>query len=121
MREAILDGHDALLRLHCDLGASGAAGAWFRCSSAFLRVSSKPPEAGGATGAAPPAGCDCDAGAGPMIEVGARLKLASQDNSRLVAKKQTARMAVVRVKRLAVPRLELKAAPPPMPRPPPSG
>ena len=81
---------------YCDFGASGAAGAWFRCSSAFFRVSSKPPEVGGATGAAPPAGWLCEAGAGPTIEAGARLKLASQDNSRLVAKKQTARMAVVR-------------------------
>ena len=54
---------------YCDFGASGAAGAWFRCSSAFLRVSSKPPEPGGATGAAPPAGWLCDAGAGPTFEV----------------------------------------------------
>src|SRR5581483_3506989 len=105
---------------YCDFGASGAAGAWFRCSSAFFRVSSRPPEVGGATGAAPPTGWLCEAGAGPTIEAGARLKLASQDNSRLVAKKQTASTAVVRVRRLAVPRLDMKPAAPPMPRPPPS-
>ena len=35
-------------------------------------------------------------------------------------KKPTASTAVVRVKRLAVPRLDMKPAPPPMPRPPPS-
>ena len=38
----------------------------------------------------------------------------------LVRKKSPARIAVVRVKRLAVPRLDMKPAPPPMPRPPPS-
>src|SRR5579872_7079490 len=38
----------------------------------------------------------------------------------LVAKKRKASTAVVRVSRLAVPRLDMKPAPPPTPRPPPS-
>jgi len=38
----------------------------------------------------------------------------------LVRKKPAAKIPVVRVKRFAVPRLDMKPAPPPMPRPPPS-
>src|SRR5690242_21955767 len=95
--------------LYCERGACGAAGALFCCSSAFFSVSRTPPDVGGAIGAAPP-GCVCDAGVWlPIIEVGWRLKPASHDSSRLVAKKPTARMAVVRVRRLAVPRLDRKS------------
>ena len=46
--------------------------------------------------------------------------LAYQDRNRLVTKKPKARIAVVRVRRFAVPRLDMKPAPPPMPKPPPS-
>ena len=58
---------------YCERGACGPDGAgWFCCcSSAFFNESSTPPEVGGATGVAPPAGADCDAGL-PMIELGLR-------------------------------------------------
>src|SRR5207247_1213998 len=46
--------------------------------------------------------------------------LAYQDKNRLVRKKPTAVTAVVRVSKLAVPRLDMKPAPPPTPNPPPS-
>src|ERR1700728_3088673 len=76
------------------------------------------PLVGGAIGVAPPAGCDCDAGL--MIELRLRSYHGCQDRNRLVRKKPTARTAVVRVSKLAVPRLDIKPAPPPTPRPPPS-
>src|SRR5215475_12959949 len=99
--------------LYCERGACGPAGACFCCSSAFFSVSSTPPEVGGATGVAPP-GWVCEAGdCVLMIDEGVRFKPASHDSSRLVRKKPTARIAVVRVKRLAVPRLDMKPAPPP--------
>src|ERR1700678_907984 len=98
--------------LYCERGASGpvgaAGGAWR--SSDFLSESRMPPLVGGATGVAPPTGCDCEVGSAPMIELGLRSKLASQDNSRLVRKKPTARTAVVRVRRLAGPRLDMEPA-----------
>jgi len=58
---------------YCDRGACGPDGAgWLCCcSSAFFSVSSTPPDVGGATGVAPPAGADCEAGL-PMIELGLR-------------------------------------------------
>src|ERR1700740_3020237 len=104
---------------YCERGACGPDGAgWFCCcSSDFFSESSRPPLVGGATGVAPFAGCDCVAG---MIELGLRSQLASQDRNRLVAKKPTASTAVVRVSRLAVPRLDMNPAPPPTPKPPPS-
>ena len=70
-----LHGHPALLR-YCDRGASGpagAAGGALCCWSDFFSESRMPPEVGGAIGVAPPAGCDCEAGVVPMIEIGARL------------------------------------------------
>ena len=60
--------------LYCDRGASGTDGAagGACCWSDFFSESRMPPLVGGATGVAPPAGCDCEAGV-EMIEVGARL------------------------------------------------
>src|SRR3954463_4639625 len=103
--------------LYCDRGACGPDGAC--CSSTFLSVSSTPPEVGGAIGVGLP-GCDCVAGALPRIEDGLRSTPASPASAILVTKKNPARIAVVRDKILAVPRLDMKPAPPPMPRPPPS-
>src|SRR5664279_1905142 len=74
----------------------------------------------GGAGVAGSAGCDCEAGLLSRIEVGLRSKLAYHDRNRLVRKKPNASTAVVRVSRLAVPRLDMKPAPPPTPRPPPS-
>src|SRR3954465_8336378 len=95
--------------LYCERGACGPAGAC--CSSTFLSVSSTPPEVGGAIGAAPP-GWDAVAGA-PRIEAGLRSTPASQASAMLVRKKIPARIAVVRVNRLAGPRPHIKHAPPP--------
>src|SRR2546423_10526123 len=92
--------------LYCERGACGPD--WPCCSSTFLSVSSTPPEVGGATGVAPP-GWDCVAGV-PRIEAGLRSMPAIQANAMLVRKKSHARIAVVRVKRLAVPRLDMKPA-----------
>jgi len=57
---------------YCERGACGSDGpGWFFCcSSAFFSESSRPPLVGGATGVAPFAGCDCEAGVVPMIEFG---------------------------------------------------
>src|ERR1700694_4194210 len=106
--------------LYCERGACGPEGAGgFCCSSDFFSESRTPPPlVGGAIGVAPPAGCDCDEGV--MIEAGLRSELAGQDRNRLVTKKPAASTAVVRDNRLAVPRLDMKPAPPPTPRPPPS-
>src|SRR3954463_8687400 len=95
--------------LYCERGACGPDGTgWFCCSSTFFSESSTPPLVGGVIGVAPPAGCDCDAGAVPRIELGLRAAPGSQARNRLVTKKPAARMAVVRLKRLAVPRLDMK-------------
>src|ERR1700722_8318166 len=110
--------------LYCERGACGPEGAcrFCCCSSTFFNESRMPPEVGGAIGVAPPAGagCDCDAGGAPLIELGLRSEVAYQDRNRLVRKKPNASTAVVRVSRLAVPRLDMKPAPPPTPSPPPS-
>ena len=52
--------------------------------------------------------------------VGAVCWLNRYDSPRLVTKNSVARIAVVRVSALAVPRADMKPDPPPMPRPPPS-
>src|SRR3954453_24102192 len=95
--------------LYCERGACGPDGAagWPCCSSAFFSVSSTPAEVGGAIGAAPPAGWDCVARAVPRIELGLRSEPAAQAKNRLVMKKPSARTAVVRDSRLAVPRLDM--------------
>src|SRR5215813_10887512 len=96
--------------LYCDCGGAGAAGADGRfccCSSTFFRVSSTPPLVGACTGVAPPlAGADCEAGA--TIELGLRSEPAIQASPKLVRKNTPARIAVVRVSKLAVPRLDMK-------------
>src|SRR5215468_4178847 len=106
--------------LYCDRGACGPLGAWFCCSSAFFKVSRTPPEVGGATGVVPPgwAGCDWAGVWVVRIEAGLRSRPACQDRKMLVRKNKPASTAVVRVNRLAVPRVDIKPAPPPMPRPP---
>src|SRR4029077_18325305 len=93
-----------------DRGACGPDGTgWPCCSSAFFSVSNTPPLVGGVMGAAPPAaGCDCVAGSAPRIELGLRSAPATQAKNRLVRKKPAASIAVVRVSRLAVPRLDMK-------------
>src|SRR3954452_19763306 len=104
---------------YCERGGSGADGAdgapW---PSVFLSESSTPPPCDSGAVGAP--GCDCEPGVPSMIEAGLRSELACQDRNRLVRKKPTARIAVVRVNRLAVPRLDMKPPPPPTPSPPPS-
>src|ERR1700728_2866899 len=104
--------------LYCERGACGPLGAgWLCCcSSCFFSESSTPPD-GGDIGVVVSPDCDWEAG---MIALGWRSKLKSKDSTRLLMKKPTARTAVVRVKRLAVPQLDMKPAPPPTPRPPPS-
>src|SRR6185369_11096266 len=94
--------------LYCERGACGPDGAC--CSSTFLSVSSTPPDVGGAIGVAPP-GCVWVAGVLPRIEAGLRSIPAIQASARLVRKNSPARIAVVRVSRLAVPRLDIKPAP----------
>src|ERR1017187_7165379 len=108
--------------LYCERGACGPDGTgWFCCrSSDFFSESRMPPLVGGTIGVAGPAGCDCEGGLLSRIELGLRSEPASQASHRLVRKKPTARTAVVRVSKLAVPRLDMKPAPPPTPRPPPS-
>ena len=54
------------------------------------------------------------------IDVGLRSNPARIDRIKLVAKKSPARIAVARLNTLAVPRLDMNPAPPPIPRPPPS-
>ena len=61
--------------LYCDRGACGPDGGagWFCCrSSAFFSESRIPPLVGWDTGAAGPAGCDCEVGLLSMIELGLR-------------------------------------------------
>src|SRR5882757_8830718 len=94
--------------LYCERGASGPAGACGACGapSVFFSESSTPPPC--ESGAAGAPGCDCDAGVPSMIEAGLRPELACQDRNRLVRKKPPASIAVVRVSKLAVPRLDMK-------------
>src|SRR4051812_9218390 len=106
-------------QLYCERGASGPAGAGGAdCPSDFLSESSTPPPCDSGAAGAP--GADCEPDVPSMIEAGLRSEPACQDRNRLVRKKPAARMAVVRVSRLAVPRLDKKPPPPPTPRPPPS-
>src|SRR5207253_686008 len=80
----------------------------------------------GASGAGPPGFAGCEAGADGeeescRIERGLRSQPARIDSTRLVAKNAAARIAVVRVNTLDVPRLVRNPPPPPpMPSPPPS-
>src|SRR5260221_4849915 len=100
--------------LYCERGACGPVGAgWPCCSSTFFSESRTPPEVGGVIGTAPLAGWDCDAGELPRIEAGLRSPPAIQASNRLVTKKPAARMAVVRLNRLAAPPPRLKPPPPP--------
>src|ERR1700754_2349307 len=105
--------------LYCERGACGPEGAagGACCSSAFFSESRRPPEVGGVIGEAPP-GCDCVVGVAPRIELGLRSAPAIQARPMLVRKNKPARIAVVRVNRFAVPRLDMKPAPAPMPRTP---
>src|SRR5260370_12955082 len=101
---------------YCERGACGPDGAgWHCCSSTFFSESRTPPEVGGVIGTAPLAGWDCDAGELPRIEAGLRSPPAIQAKNRLVTKKPAARMAVVRLNRLAVPRAATKPPTPPPP------
>ncbi len=95
-------------------GAAGAAGGEPPCNWLSKPPPLPPPSGVGAPGAVgalwPPS----------RIEVGLRFIPAKIDSRRLVTKNRPARIAVARVRTLAVPRLVMKPPDEPMPSPPPS-
>ena len=108
--------------LYCERGACGPDGAGWRSAAArptFFSVSRRPPLVGGATGVAGlPAAIATQAG----VEIEAGLAVVARKPGQEQAGDEEAGREDrgVRVSRLAVPRLDMKPAPPPTPRPPPS-
>src|SRR6478752_6947567 len=89
---------------HCERGTCGPGVGGGDCCSCWRNVSSTPPL--GPSGA--PGVCCCGGLAVFwMMECGFRSQPASAESTRLVTKKVAARIAVVRVRTLAVPQLDI--------------